>query len=307
MSVKNAIIKAKVSGVLTELMVRTNTENVVMTVDGVEVTLASKLAELLADVALKANATDVTQQISDAINGLIDGAPGTYDTLKEIADYISEHGEVVEGLNAAIGSKASQTDFNALQTAFNELKSTVDGLGALAKKSVVSESDLDAALAEKVNAAAEGNHSHANKTVLDGITEQKVVDWDDAVSKEHTHDNKTELDKFETGDKEKLDQAATDIGTVKSDYLKGSDKTELNQAISTAQQAAEKKATDLNTAMDTRMQEVEGAKHTHANKTTLDGITDAKVVEWDSKGTVFAQATEPADLAEGDLFLQIVD
>lgn len=60
--------------------------------------------------------------------------------------------------------------------------------GALANKSIVSESDLDSALAEKVNAAAEGNHSHSNKTVLDGITSAKVTAWDnsEANSKEYT-------------------------------------------------------------------------------------------------------------------------
>ena len=46
--------------------------------------------------------------------------------------------------------------------------------GALANKNVVSESDLDASLVEKVNSAAEGNHSHSNKTVLDEITSAKV-------------------------------------------------------------------------------------------------------------------------------------
>ncbi len=50
--------------------------------------------------------------------------------------------------------------------------------GALASKDQVSETDLDEALQEKVNAAAEGNHSHANKTVLDGITQEKVTAWD---------------------------------------------------------------------------------------------------------------------------------
>lgn len=52
--------------------------------------------------------------------------------------------------------------------------------GALADKDIVSESDLDSALAEKVNAAAEGNHSHSNKSVLDGITATKVSAWNSA-------------------------------------------------------------------------------------------------------------------------------
>lgn len=50
--------------------------------------------------------------------------------------------------------------------------------GALAGKDVVSEGDLDASLKEKVNAAAEGNHSHANKAFLDtlsGATDEEVA------------------------------------------------------------------------------------------------------------------------------------
>lgn len=52
--------------------------------------------------------------------------------------------------------------------------------GALAELDEVAEDNLSAALKEKVNAAAEGNHSHSNKTVLDGITAEKVAAWDAA-------------------------------------------------------------------------------------------------------------------------------
>lgn len=52
--------------------------------------------------------------------------------------------------------------------------------GALASLNEVAEDNLSTALKEKVNAAAEGNHSHANKTVLDGITAEKVAAWDAA-------------------------------------------------------------------------------------------------------------------------------
>lgn len=50
--------------------------------------------------------------------------------------------------------------------------------GALAGKDTVSEGDLDASLKEKVNAAAKGNHSHANKAFLDtlsGATDEEVA------------------------------------------------------------------------------------------------------------------------------------
>ena len=52
--------------------------------------------------------------------------------------------------------------------------------GTLANLNEVAEDNLSAALKEKVNAAAEGNHSHANETVLDGITAEKVTAWDAA-------------------------------------------------------------------------------------------------------------------------------
>lgn len=41
---------------------------------------------------------------------LIGGAPETYDTLKEIADYIEDHKDVETALNAAIGNKANSAD-----------------------------------------------------------------------------------------------------------------------------------------------------------------------------------------------------
>ena len=45
------------------------------------------------------------------IANLINGAPETLDTLKEIADAMAEHESVVEALQEAIGSKAAEADF----------------------------------------------------------------------------------------------------------------------------------------------------------------------------------------------------
>ena len=215
---KNAILKAKIEGVIYEIMAKTNAGNVY--VDDTT-TLATKLAAIIADCATKATKTELTEglvakadkshthaqtdvtgltdtlnnrptttamntAISTAISELIGGAPETYDTLKEIADYISAHEDVVTALNSAIGNKADKT-------AFEDVKATVDALGTLATKSVVSEADLDTALKEKVNATAESNHSHANKALLDTYT-QTEANLADAVSKKHTHTNKTVLD-----------------------------------------------------------------------------------------------------------------
>lgn len=207
---RKAIMKALVDGVITELMIKTQIDNVYL--DDGTTTLSAKIAEMVSAINLRAKKDDVTAEISAAIDALIGGAPNTYDTLVEIADYIASNESVVTALNAAIGSKVdkvagkglSAEDFTAA------LKTKLDGIaagaqvnaiesvkvngtalpitskgvditvptGALAGKSVVAETDLDAALKAKVNAAAEGNHSHDNKAVLDAITAGKVASWD---------------------------------------------------------------------------------------------------------------------------------
>lgn len=173
-AVKNAILKAMIEGAITDLMVKTNAANVY--VDDTT-TLAAKLSELITSLNGKATKTEMNNAISTAINNLINGAPGTYDTLKEIADYISSHEDVVSTLNTAIGNKADKTTVTALQTTVSAIQTTVNGLGSLAGKSSVSESDLDSTLKGKINSAASGNHSHSNKTVLDGISASNVTSW----------------------------------------------------------------------------------------------------------------------------------
>ena len=57
-----------------------------------------------------ANSTDYTdQRIADLVNG----APSTLDTLGEIATAMAENKDVVDALNSAIGSKASQTELES--------------------------------------------------------------------------------------------------------------------------------------------------------------------------------------------------
>lgn len=43
-----------------------------------------------------------------AVNALVNGAPAAMDTLKELADAITDHQDVTDALNAAIGNKASK-------------------------------------------------------------------------------------------------------------------------------------------------------------------------------------------------------
>ena len=143
---------------------------------------------------------------SEEVAKIVAGADASYDTLKEIADWISSH----------------KTDATAMNSAITALEGIVDGIGGDGEKATVVEYVTDAIAALKIGDYAkaadltdlagrvstlEGKaHEHANKALLDTYT-QTEVNLADAVAKKHEHTNKTELDKFVTGDKTKLDTA----------------------------------------------------------------------------------------------------
>ena len=196
-----------------------------------------------------------------------ENAKESLDTLEEIAAWIQAHPDDASAMNAAIealqkqlqgidagegtvkkyvddaitalkiGDYAKAADLTELagrvttaEGKITALEEAVEGLGDMAQKDIVSENDLDSELKEKVNAAAEGNHSHNNKDLLDTYT-QTEADLADAVAK----------------------------------------------------------------------------KHAHANMDVLNGITADVVAGWNGKSKIYYSAEEPATLAEGDLWVQILD
>lgn len=163
------------------------------------------------------------------------------------------------------------------QPTSEELK-TLLGLGSLAYKSEVAESDLNADLKEKVNAAAEGNHSHSNKALLDTYT-QTEVDLADAVAKKHAHANADELAKIADGDKAKWDAVA-------ADYLTSTDKTNLENAIKDAKKAG----TDANTALET---------YKVSNDARVKAVEDDVAEITDGTNGILAQAKAYADGKDG--------
>lgn len=84
------------------------------------------------------------------IAALIDGAPETMDTIKEVADAIAENKEVVDALNKAIGNKANQTELD-----------THTGNGTI---------HITATERTNWNDANTKKHTHSNKAVLDATT-----------------------------------------------------------------------------------------------------------------------------------------
>jgi len=96
--IKSVIIQKKLAGVLHDLNVRTDGENVIM--PG-----AKTLIQYFSDYL---TGTQVNSAISTAISNLINGAPNAFDTLKEIADWIEEHEDLYLALVAAIDGKVDK-------------------------------------------------------------------------------------------------------------------------------------------------------------------------------------------------------
>ena len=140
------------------------------------------------------NTKSVRTIASEEVAKVVAGADASYDTLKEIADWISSH----------------KTDATAMNSAITALEGIVDGIGGDGEKATVVEYVTDAiaalkigdyakaadltALAGRVTTLEGKAHTHDNKTILDGITSDKVTNWDSAYTNMHTHSNKTVLD-----------------------------------------------------------------------------------------------------------------
>lgn len=114
---KHGILQMKIEGILQDVWPQTDAAQVIVD-ETTQETLATRLATLASDisdaVAGGLTTSQVQEMIDAEIDALIDGAPETYNTLKEIATYISEHQEVVDSLNAAIGDKVDKEEGKGL-------------------------------------------------------------------------------------------------------------------------------------------------------------------------------------------------
>lgn len=120
--VRKATFRANVNDVITDIFVRTSSDNVVIDSEG------TLLSDYLVNVVLQ---DDLSEAIANLKAEIIDGAPEIYDTLKEIADYIKQHGDFVQYIEELVQNKADKSDVdeiaNSLQalSAALETKSTV--------------------------------------------------------------------------------------------------------------------------------------------------------------------------------------
>ena len=159
----------KIEGAFTDLLSKSNGENVTVTYNGTEQTLTAALASIYTSLTNLPTGDGVDAKISAAIDELIGGAPAAYDTLKEIADYIAAHKEVSDALSAAICGKVDKVAGKGLSTEdfTSALKAKLDALPAITSAQVTAWTNK----AEKTVAttSADGLMSKADKARLDGL------------------------------------------------------------------------------------------------------------------------------------------
>lgn len=123
-AVKKVILQKKVEGVVTDLMVKTSTENVV--VDDAGETLSAELAEIITAMAGKATASDIDTRI----NALIGAAPTALDTLVEIADALNNDPDFAATMTSRLADKVDKVAGKGLSTEdfTAELKAKLEGI-----------------------------------------------------------------------------------------------------------------------------------------------------------------------------------
>ena len=236
---------------------------------------------------------------------IVAGADASFDTLKEIADWISNH----------------KTDAAAMNSAIVALEGIVDGIGGEGEKATVVAYVTDAiaalkigdyakaadltALAARVEAlettvgkAANGENAATGlvKAVADNKTaianeEARAEGAESALSGrinalegiDHSvYALKTDVASSQSAQDTKIDANTAAITTLNgADTVEGSVAKKIKDAIAAENLSQYATDTELS-ALDTRVQAVEKKAHTHDNKAELDKIATGDKAKWDA-------------------------
>lgn len=317
---KNSILKGIVNGQVTELYPKTVTEQV----------FAASGTDLETLLTTMPTTETVNGLISDAIDALIDGAPATYDTLKEISDWIATHQDEYEALIAAIAGKVDKVEGKALSSNdfTDALLSKLNGIEAnannytlpAATSSALGGVKVGANLAVDANGEISGNYSAAttsanglmsssDKSKLDGIAAgATAVTVDSSITS--SSENPVQSAAIYTALAGKVD-TETGKGLSTNDYT-DAEKTKLggieananNYTLSAATTSAlggVKVGTNL--AVDANG--VLSGNYSNASTSAAGLMSAADKTALDAKPDVYVQNTQPSGLKAGDIWFQI--
>lgn len=318
---KNSILKGIVNGQVTELYPKTAANNVFAQ-------SGSDLETLLTTIP---TTETVNGLISDAIDALIDGAPATYDTLKEISDWIDTHQSEYEALIAAIAGKVDKVEGKQLSTEdyTTAEKTKLAGIEANANNYTLPTATASALGGVKVGAnlaidsstgvlsgdysaassSAAGLMSAADKTKLDGIEAgATAITVDSAISSSST--NPVENQAIYTALAGKVDTEAGK-GLSSNDYT-DTEKTKLagieaganNYSLPTAA-AGTLGGVKVGSNLAIDANGVISGNYSNASSSAAGLMSAADKTALDAKPDVYVQSTQPSGLKAGDIWFQI--
>lgn len=127
----------RLDGNIEKLIAASRDDNVVVTLNNKEMTLTACLQEILRLISLRTDPTQARSIAAEEVAKLINGAPETLDTLKEIADALAESDNAIQGLVTLLGDKVDKVPGMGLSEAnfTNEFRDIM--LNQILKKSDV--------------------------------------------------------------------------------------------------------------------------------------------------------------------------
>ena len=318
---KNSILKGIVNGQVTELYPKTSADNTFLA-SGTSVETA---------LGTMPTTETVNGLISAAIDALIDGAPATYDTLKEISDWIATHQSEYEALIAAIAGKVDKVEGKGLSTEdyTTAEKTKLAGIEANANNYTLPTATASALGGVKVGAnlaidsttgvlsgdysaassSAAGLMSAADKTKLDGIEAgATAITVDSAISSSST--NPVENQAIYTALAGKVD-TETGKGLSSNDYT-DTEKTKLagieaganNYSLPTAA-AGRLGGVKVGSNLAIDANGVLSGNYSNASSSAAGLMSAADKTALDAKPDVYVQSTQPSGLKAGDIWFQI--
>ena len=318
---KNSILKGIVNGQVTELYPKTAANNV----------FAQSGTDLETLLTTIPSTETVNGLISDAIDVLINGAPATYDTLKEISDWIATHQSEYEALIAAIAGKVDKVEGKGLSTEdyTTAEKSKLAGIEANANNYTLPTATASALGGVKVGAnlaidsstgvlsgdysnastSAAGLMSAADKTKLNGIAAgATAVTVDSSITS--SSENPVQSAAIYSALAGKVD-TETGKGLSTNDYT-DTEKTKLagieaganNYSLPTAA-AGTLGGVKVGSNLEIDSNGVLSGNYSNASSSAAGLMSAADKIALDAKPDVYVQSTQPSGLKAGDIWFQI--
>ena len=321
---KNAILRAKIAGQITDIMVKTTTSQVYV---NETTTLAAHLETLAAKATL-----EQLQQTVENLGALAQKDEVSYDdlaeALKTLIDGKAEATALTEEINRAKAAEEANADAIAELQEQQEIFMVAGN--QMAERIEAAEGKITTLVGEDANKSVRtiANEELAAKLIPEDAAESlnelhEIAAWiqshpgDAAAMNAAIQALQKQLQGIDAGEgtvKKYVDEAITALKI--GDYAKAADLTALAGRVEALEQTAEGlgdlatkdivSEADLDEALKAKVNASAEANHSHDNKDVLDGITADVVSGWNGKGNIYFTAEEPANMTENDLWVALV-